>query len=1416
MRVDLYLTNETQLSTVNLSDMLPAGFSYVAGSATLVDATPVYPGFGSPSGTITGAMAPTLVPIGDPAVTAATAAGCGDMADGHLGGDALTWTFTKGSTGWQGAPWRENGQVTPGIIQNGKSPITAHIVLIFDMVEDGAYACTAPPVAFDTYTNTIGAQAQTTTGGTLTAAQDTSITEVLNRFTLDKTPDGGIVVDGSTGWFQISVANWGKTQMFSPKVPDAPFDRDATAYNATNVVLTDTIVDDGLYVPGTAVATFAYPDGSTGPAPFTEQSVVRGIDAATGRVNTTITWVVTTIPGGTWVDTKDCVADPSSIDPSYGVPCRAPTTFQLRMPIDVPVDTPDGTLYPNKVNATNSIADDTLPTTCVAQREGAPPCIKLGEPPAAGDTWTADEVGDLTVRNPSPPPTPTKTATPQIAPGGIIDWEVTFTLEKNRVWWDLSYTDTLPSPIDFLGYGAVSCKYADDGTPCSLNASPLTPTGDLIGWYIGDITTASTRDRIMTMKFRGQVTDPSWTTDDTVTNTVTGYSFDEDQTTPPTTPVTTADMVSTPGVAITEIVEPKLAIDKTVAAGPFGAGDLVTWSVTVTNNGDGTAYSAMLTDTPSPVVRDVVPTGANASLAVKGWTASDPRVKWFIPSLAAGESITMTYEGYVVSDYSDRGYTFADNTATVGPYSSQPPHIEDGRDYDPVTDDASAPLIAPKLVVEKYTSGDCTGMGATVGANEHVTFCVRVTNIGTQTALDVDLVDVLPRGWEYATGTGTPTPVTGTTAWGTEMLTFSVGDLGVGQFATVTYEAFPNIPGAAAAAENVVTAIAHLPDGTSGAGIPGYTATTDAPVALKAAGLEISKTPDQQVRNWAAGENAEWDLTVTNPSDSDLTGVTITDTFPGDWTFVSSVPTATSVSTDAQGRNVGAWEIGALAAGQSTTVHVVAHPPVQPSPVTSFGDAGRYDRNYAAADADQLSTTVEDDGYVKLYTPIQIGDLLWEDTNYDGEQTPGEPGVGGIKVYLTGVDMFGHPVVVETTTDENGNYLFDTDADGNPLAPGTYTVRFDQPEGYTFTTQGSGSDLTNGTDSNVSSTGSTPEMTVFTSTNTIDAGIVRPGSIGDHVWYDADADGIQDPDETPVPGVTVNLLDAEGNIIATTTTDENGNYLFDNLMPGTYQVQFIPPPEYAFTLTSQGGNGNLDSDGELVTVTLGSGEHRRDIDAGLIDSDVDLTKDVASGPDADGMVTWHLSVTNVGPGVLVNVEVTDPDSPDCDRTFAEMAWGETQEWDCVGPIPADFINEAHVTSILKGTETRPGGGVKYTDDDDAKVTVPTTTTTTTTTTAKPTTVPATTAKPTTTVAPTTTAAPTTVKPTTTTTTAAVAVQASTTVQTPPKLAESTASPTNPGARTGGNLVFAGIALVLLAVGLVLALVGRRSRRDDLS
>ncbi len=93
-------------------------------------------------------------------------------------------------------------------------------------------------------------------------------------------------------------------------------------------------------------------------------------------------------------------------------------------------------------------------------------------------------------------------------------------------------------------------------------------------------------------------------------------------------------------------------------------------------------------------------------------------------------------------------------------------------------------------------------------------------------------------------------------------------------------------------------------------------------------------------------------------------------------------------------------------------------------------------------------------------------------------------------------------------------------------------------------------------------------------------------TIGDRVWNDSNANGIQDQEEKGIENVTVNLW--KGNTsepvekIATTKTDSSGIYCFTNLVKGIYWLEFILPTGtgeiWQFSPQNQGTDDSVDSD----------------------------------------------------------------------------------------------------------------------------------------------------------------------------------------------------------------------------------------------
>ena len=109
------------------------------------------------------------------------------------------------------------------------------------------------------------------------------------------------------------------------------------------------------------------------------------------------------------------------------------------------------------------------------------------------------------------------------------------------------------------------------------------------------------------------------------------------------------------------------------------------------------------------------------------------------------------------------------------------------------------------------------------------------------------------------------------------------------------------------------------------------------------------------------------------------------------------------------------------------------------------------------------------------------------------------------------------------------------------------------------------------------------------------------GQIGNFVWQDLNANGIQDLGEPGIEGVHVILL-KNGTQVASTFTDPNGMYLFSELAPGDYVLMFEKPSGYTATTANQGTDGaNSDANAltALTNVYTVSGDYTNlDIDAG--------------------------------------------------------------------------------------------------------------------------------------------------------------------------------------------------------------------------
>ncbi|QQZ28160.1 IPTL-CTERM sorting domain-containing protein [Thiothrix subterranea] len=326
---------------------------------------------------------------------------------------------------------------------------------------------------------------------------------------------------------------------------------------------------------------------------------------------------------------------------------------------------------------------------------------------------------------------------------------------------------------------------------------------------------------------------------------------------------------------------------------------------------------------------------------------------------------------------------------------------------------------------------------------------------------------------------------------------------------------------------------------------------------------------------------------------------------------------------------------------------------------------------------------------------VFLGDFAWHDLNANGIQDAGEPGLAGVTATLY-LDANGNGLaesgeqLQSVVTPATGAYAF------HDLLPLDYLVNFTLPNGYLRSPQNQGAD--DAKDSDADANGQAA-VSLKTGTNaTIDAGFYQLGQLGDYVWLDADANGVQDAAEPVIAGMAVQLLDAAGVQLASTTTDANGRYVFADLPPAAYGVKFTAPAGMSFTSALQGGDTALDSDVDgsgMANATLVSGTNLLTVDAGItpaaITGRVWIDNDTPNATD-DGVeagvvgVGVNLIDTNTG-----NVVATTTTGADGIYRFIGVLPGDYQV-QVIEPANMGFVKQDQGGDDSKDSDVTPTDG----------------------------------------------------------------------------------------------------------------------------
>jgi len=217
---------------------------------------------------------------------------------------------------------------------------------------------------------------------------------------------------------------------------------------------------------------------------------------------------------------------------------------------------------------------------------------------------------------------------------------------------------------------------------------------------------------------------------------------------------------------------------------------------------------------------------------------------------------------------------------------------------------------------------------------------------------------------------------------------------------------------------------------------------------------------------------------------------------------------------------------------------------------------------------------------------VKVGDRVWiEDDNDRNASTGTITPVVDAEVTLTCGDE-----EQNTQTDDNGNYLFTL-----PVNIGECTVKVATPED-TIPTEGSNDNNVDDstTENDLTHDGAGTTLTVGENDNlTVDFGFTNVGSWSGNVSEDTDND---DNGDINLEGVTIKLyaddnnngkVDSGEEEVASTVTDENGNYIFETLNPGNYVAVEMQPEGYLNVTENEGGADDDKADNDITNAIAG-------------------------------------------------------------------------------------------------------------------------------------------------------------------------------------------------------------------------------------
>lgn len=319
-----------------------------------------------------------------------------------------------------------------------------------------------------------------------------------------------------------------------------------------------------------------------------------------------------------------------------------------------------------------------------------------------------------------------------------------------------------------------------------------------------------------------------------------------------------------------------LLLTKSASAESVNVGEQITYTVTVSNNGQGTAKDVS--------VKDSIPEGTTfvSQDTAKGSYDQSSGV-WSVGELASGESASLTLT--VTADTPGSKINNAEASTT-------------SEDVDSSNNAASATTEVQEASVDVQLTKSASAESANIG--EQITYTVTVTNNGQGTAKDVQVTDKIPEGTTLVS----PDTVKGSYDQASGI--WSVGELASYESATLTLVVTAGAPG-------TVTNMAEAT--TSSADVDTNNNVASATTTIQEAGVDLMLTKSVSPESASLGEQVTFTITVSNNGLGTAKDVQVTDKVPEGTTLVS--PETAKGSYD---QTSGIWSVGELASGESATM----------------------------------------------------------------------------------------------------------------------------------------------------------------------------------------------------------------------------------------------------------------------------------------------------------------------------------------------------------------------------------------------------------------------------------------------------------------------------------------------------------------